>query len=60
MNGAHIPIERRFASNTDEKLRDPEYLAILGSQKRGTFHWKDLDEYRCVRLCSRLFSVNAT
>ncbi|OUS23821.1 hypothetical protein A9Q99_27730 [Gammaproteobacteria bacterium 45_16_T64] len=44
----NVPFERRFASLSDERLRDPDYMSIWGSQKSGCLSWDELHKYRCV------------
>jgi hypothetical protein len=44
----HIPIERKFSSSSDEKLRDPDYLEMWRSQEHGGERWSDLLKCKCV------------
>jgi hypothetical protein len=43
-NDGHIPLDRRFASPSQEALRDPDYLSIWGSRHRGTQSWEEVLE----------------
>jgi len=44
----HVQFERRFASPSEERLRDPDYLSIWGSHEQGSLRWPDLYSLRCV------------
>lgn len=44
----HIPFERRFASPSEERLRDSDYMSMFGSHQSGTLRWNDLLQYKCV------------
>lgn len=44
----HVPVERRFAPPSEERLRDPDYMSIWGSYERDSVRWSDLYTHRCV------------
>jgi len=44
----HVPFERRFAPPSEERLRDLDYMSIMGSYEHGSLRWSDLYEHRCV------------
>lgn len=48
MSNTHVPFERRFASPSEDRLRDPDYLSVWSRQGKGVFGWDELHEYRCV------------
>jgi len=48
MNKQHIPFPRRFASPSEEMLRDPDYLSIWGHTLDKTHKWEDLLSEQCV------------
>lgn len=48
MVDTHIPFERRFASPSEDRLRDSDYMSMFGSQESGTLRWDDLLQCKCV------------
>ncbi len=44
----HIPLDRRFASPSEEALRDPDYLSIWGSRHTDTQSWDEVLEAQRV------------
>lgn len=47
MAAIHIPFERHFASPSEERLSDPDYLSVWGRESGG-LRWNELYEYKCV------------
>lgn len=48
MTKKSVPFKRRFASPSEERLRDPDYLSFWGTDDRHGIGWEELYAHRCV------------
>lgn len=48
MSTTNIPFKRRFASPSEEDLRNPDYFSLWAHHNFGTLTWADLHAYKCV------------